>query len=51
MTALAAATTPGHRKRDLVPPLPERSLDSLHERAEVGIVRPRIHLRDEQDPH
>jgi hypothetical protein len=36
---------------DVVPALGERPFDALDESAEIGIVRPRVHLRDEQDLH
>ncbi len=36
---------------DLVAALAERELELADEDAEVGVGRPRIHLRDEQDPH
>ena len=36
---------------DLVPSRSERALELYDERAEVGVVGPRVHLRDQQDPH
>ena len=48
---LAAAAPIENRALDLVPARDELFLQSAHEHAEVGIGRPRIHLRDEQDPH
>jgi hypothetical protein len=35
---------------DLVAALGEGLLERSDERAEVGTLRPRVHLRDEQDP-
>ena len=49
--ALAAAAPVEHRELDLVPALAQRVLQLRDERAEVGVGRPRVHLRDEQDPH
>ena len=39
------------RELELVTPVAERQLELPHEHAEVGVVRPRVHLRDEEDPH
>ena len=47
---LAAAAPVEHRELDLVPALAERQLQLRDEDAEVGVVGPRVHLRDEQDP-
>ena len=47
----AAGAPVEHRKVDIVPTLAERELHLPHEDTEVGIVRSRIHLRDEQDAH
>ncbi len=34
-----------------MPALAERQLELPHEHAEVGVVRPRVHLRDQENPH
>src|SRR5215211_3309632 len=49
MAALSPASPFGHDALDLVPAVAERALDPLHEGAQVGVVRPGIHLRDEKD--
>ena len=36
---------------DLVPARDELAFELRDERPEIGSVRPRIHLRDEEDPH
>ena len=36
---------------ELVPPLAQRALEVGDEGAELGRSGPRVHLRDEQDPH
>src|SRR5207302_4108502 len=36
---------------ELVAALAQRPLELSDEDAEVRVVRPRVHLRDEQDPH
>ena len=48
---LPAGAPVEHGELDLVPALAERALQLRHEDAEVGVVRARVHLRDEQDPH
>ena len=49
VTTLAAGARVEHRALDLMPPVAERALDLSDERAQIGVVRPRVHLRDEQD--
>jgi len=51
MPALASAPPRRDDTFDLVPPCGKSPLDPLDECAEVGIVGPGVHLRDEQDPH
>ena len=48
---LAARAPVEHRQVDVVPALAQRAHAERDERAEVGVARPGIHLRDEQDPH
>jgi hypothetical protein len=48
---LPAGAPVEHRKLDVVTALSQRTLAEGDERAEVGIVRPRVHLRDEEDAH
>ncbi len=47
---LPAGTPVEHGQVDLVAPLPERQLELAHEHAEIGVGRPGVHLRDEEDP-
>ncbi len=51
VAGLAAGARVEHRPLDLVAARDERALHLGDERAEVGRVRARVHLRDEQDPH
>ena len=48
---LAAAAAVDHDPLDRVPARRELPLEPLHEDAEVGRRRGRVHLGDEQDPH
>ena len=50
-TPLAARAPVEHRSLELVPARGELVLELGDEDSEIGIVRPRIHLRDEQDAH
>ena len=48
---LPAGAPVEHRELDLVPALAERHARAgATNDAEVGVVRPRVHLRDEEDP-
>jgi hypothetical protein len=47
---LAAASPVEHGQLDLVAAVAERVLELRDEGAEIGIRRPWIHLRDEEDP-
>ena len=49
VTTLAAGARIEHRTLDLMTTIGEGALDLGDERAEIGIARPRVHLRDEQD--
>jgi hypothetical protein len=49
MTPLAAAAAVEHGPFDFMPPVGQRALDLDDEGTEVRVVRPRVHLRDEQD--
>src|SRR5207247_1218190 len=51
VAALPAGAPVEDGSLDVVAALRERALDLGDERPEIGIVRPGIHLRDEQDPH
>ena len=48
---LPAGTPVEHGPVDVVSPPLERVRHLRHEDAEVGIVGPRVHLRDEEDAH
>jgi hypothetical protein len=47
----AARTAVEDRQLDLVATVAERELELAHERAEIRILRPWIHLRDDQNAH
>jgi hypothetical protein len=51
VSALPACATIDHRAVELVASLGERTLQLLDEDAEVRVVRPGVHLRDEEDAH
>src|SRR5207302_6603196 len=51
VAALAAGASVENGELELVAARLERAFGLGDERAEVGIVGPGIHLRDEQDPH
>src|SRR5581483_1535653 len=51
VAALAARARVEHRELDVVAAVAQRELDLADERPEVGRTRPRVQLRDEQDPH
>ena len=48
---LPAASAVEDRPLQLVPAARQLLLESLDEHAEVGVFGPRVHLRDEEDPH
>ena len=48
---LAPAAVVDHGALELVPAVAECRLELLDEDAEIRVVRPGIHLRDEQDAH
>ena len=50
MPAPAAAPPVDDRALDLVAARGELALEGRDEDAEVGVGRPRVHLRDEEDP-
>src|SRR4030081_394349 len=49
MTSLSAAAPVEHGPLELVPTVGERPLHPLDEGAEIRVVRPGVHLRDEED--
>ena len=49
--ALAARAAIEHREVDLVPAFAQHAHLLLDERAEIGVGRPRVHLRDDEDLH
>src|SRR5690349_4919109 len=51
MAALPSPAPFGDHALDVVAARGERTLEALDEHAEIRIVRPRIHLRDEEDLH
>ena len=51
VSELPSRSTVEHGAVDLVAPLHERALHLRDENAEVGVGRPRVHLRDEEDAH
>ena len=51
VAALPAGAAVEHGPLELVPALAQGALELRHEHAEIGVVGPRVHLRDEQDAH
>ena len=51
VAAFAAGAPVEHGALDLVPAGRDGSLELGDEDAEIGVVRPGVHLRHEQDPH
>ena len=48
--ALPSGAPVDHRQLDLVTPVQQSALEPLHEDAEIRVLGPRVHLRDEEDP-
>jgi hypothetical protein len=51
VTLLASAAVVDDRALDLVPARQELTLEVRDEYAQIGVVRPRVHLRHEKDAH
>ena len=51
MAAPATAAAVHDRTLELVTTVAQRLLHLLDEDAEIRVVRPRVHLRDEEDAH